>query len=132
MGCQSVQYTVKNTQCKIHGFVADIVLSTNFLVKTARYALVNNTNYRFPSEKYAVGENLSLVENTRNSKVISVNYNPQFYQWKIHDVNQCKVHHAFYHSAKYTLGISAPWAAIVQKLVFSYVLPYVVKFGEPR
>ena len=44
--------------------------------------LVNNTNCRFPSEKYTTDENLSLVENTRNSKVISVNYNPQFYQWE--------------------------------------------------
>ena len=26
----------------------------------------------------------------------------------------------------------APWATIVQNLMFSYVLPYVVKFGEPR
>ena len=26
----------------------------------------------------------------------------------------------------------APWATIVQNVVFSYVLPYVVKFGEPR
>ena len=27
---------------------------------------------------------------------------------------------------------NAPWATLVQNLVFSYVLPYVVKFGEPR
>ena len=26
----------------------------------------------------------------------------------------------------------APWATLVQNVVFSYVLPYVVKFGEPR
>ena len=44
MGPQTVKYIVKNTWCKIHGFVADIVLSTNFLVKSARYELVNNTN----------------------------------------------------------------------------------------
>ena len=71
-------------------------------MKNTRYALVNDTNYRFASEKYTVGENLTLVENTRYSKVISVNYN----QWKIHDGNKCKVHHAFYHSVKYILGIS--------------------------
>ena len=119
MGPQSVKYIVKNTQCKIHGFVADIVLLTNFLVKNARYALLNNTNYRFPSEKYTVGNNLSLVESTRYSKVISVNYNPQFYQWKIHDGNQCKVHHAFYHSVKYILGISVKcivWDHFQQKM----------------
>ena len=63
------------------------LLLTNFLVKNTRYALVNNTNYKFASEKYTVGENLTLVENTRNSKVISVNYNPQYYQWKIHKGN---------------------------------------------
>ena len=66
----------------MHGFPSEIVLSTDFLVKNAQYALVNNTNCRFPSEKYTTDENLSLVENTRNSKVISVNYNPQFYQWE--------------------------------------------------
>ena len=27
---------------------------------------------------------------------------------------------------------TAPWAPLVQKLMFSYVLPYVVKVGEPR
>ena len=64
-------------------FVADIAFSTNLLVKNAHYALVYHTNYRFPSEKYTVGKNLSLVENTRYPKVISVNYN----QWKIHDGN---------------------------------------------
>ena len=67
----------------MYGFVVDIVLLSNFLVKNTRYALVNNTDYRFASEKYTVGENLTLVENTRYSKVISVNYN----QWKIHDGN---------------------------------------------
>ena len=44
MGPQSVRYIVKNTYCKIHGFVADNVLSTNFLAESARYELVNNTN----------------------------------------------------------------------------------------
>ena len=85
MGPQSVKYIVKNTWCKIHGLVADIVLSTNFLVKNAQYILVNNTNYRFPSEKYTVGEKLTLVENTRNSKVISVKYNSHFYQEKVYN-----------------------------------------------
>ena len=84
MGPQSVKYIVKNTWCKIHGLVADIVLSTNFSVKNAQYALVNNTNYRFPSEKYTIGENLALVKNARNSKVISVKYNSHFYQEKVH------------------------------------------------
>ena len=27
---------------------------------------------------------------------------------------------------------NSPWATLVQNVVFSYVLPYVVKFGEPR
>ena len=44
------------------------------------------THNRFCREKYTIGENLSLVENTGNSKVISVNYNPQFYHWQIHHV----------------------------------------------
>ena len=102
-------------QCIIHSFVADIAFSTIFLVKNAHYALVYNTNYIFPSEKYTVGKNLSLVENTRYSKVISVNYN----QWKIHDGNQCKVHHAFYHSVKYIIGISVKcivWDLFQQKM----------------
>ena len=73
--------------CIIHSFITDIAFSTNSLVQNAHYALVYNTNYRFPSEKYTVGGNLSLVENTRYSQLISVNYNPQFYQWKIHDGN---------------------------------------------
>ena len=75
-------------------------------MKSARYELVYNTNYRFPSEKYTVGKNLSLVENTRNSKVISANYDPQLYQWKVHDGNLCNVNYAFYHSEKYIHGIS--------------------------
>ena len=61
MGPQSVKYIVKNTKCKKHGFVADIVFSTNFSVKNARYELVYNTNCRFPSEKYTVGKKLTLV-----------------------------------------------------------------------
>ena len=69
----------------MHGFDSDIVLSTNFLVKNAQYALVNNTYYRFPSVKYTIGENLTLVKNARNSKVISVKYNFHFYQEKVYD-----------------------------------------------
>ena len=54
-----------------------------FLVKNAQYALVNDTYYKFPSEKYTIGENLTLVKNARNSKVISVKYNSHFYQEKV-------------------------------------------------
>ena len=46
---------------------------------------VDNTKYRFPSEKNIAGENMPLVENTRNWKVISVNYNFHFDQEKVHD-----------------------------------------------
>ena len=69
----------------MHVIASEIVLSTNFFVKNARYALVNNTNYRLPSEKYTVAENLTLVESTGNSKVFSVKYNSHFYQEKIYD-----------------------------------------------
>ena len=31
-----------------------------------------------------------------------------------------------------SLLTTPPWATLVQNVVFSYVLPYVVKFGEPR
>ena len=103
----SVKYIVLIYQGKVHGSSTwkmhsgkCIVYNTRFcvrncifyyfLVKNARYALVDNTNYRFPSGKYILSENLSLVENTRYSKVISGKYNPQFYQQKIHDCNQCK------------------------------------------
>ena len=52
-------------------------------MKNAQYALVNDTYYKFPSEKYTIGENLTLVKNARNSKVISVKYNSHFYQEKV-------------------------------------------------
>ena len=54
-------------------------------MKNAQYALVNDTYYKFPSEKYTIGENLTLVKNARNSKVISVKYNSHFYQEKVRD-----------------------------------------------
>ena len=82
-GLHSLKYIVKNTKCIIHGFDSDIVLSTIFLVKNAQYALVNDTCYKFPSEKYTIGENLTLVKNARYSKVISVKYNSHFYQEKV-------------------------------------------------
>ena len=69
----------------MHGFDSDIVLSTNLLVKNTQYALVNNVYHRFASEKYTIGENLTLVKNARNSKVISVKYNSHFYQEKVYN-----------------------------------------------
>ena len=41
------------------------------------------TNQLCPTPGF-VSRNPSLVEITRNLKVISVNYEPQLYQWKIH------------------------------------------------
>ena len=81
------------------------------------------TNQLCPTPGF-VSRNPSLVENTRNLKVISVNYEPQRYQWKIHDGNQCKVHHAFYDSVKYILGISVKcivWDPFQQKMRAKYL-----------
>ena len=61
---------------------------------------MDNTKYRFPSEKYIAGENLSLVENTRNWKVISVNYNFHFDQEKVHDTQLVLKTNSWFPSAK--------------------------------
>ena len=79
----SVKYIVLIDQGKVHGsstckmhsgkcivyntrFCVRNCIFCYFLVKNAQYALVDNTNYRFPSGKCILGENVSLVENIRN------------------------------------------------------------------